>query len=259
VKISGVIVAAALVASTALPAHAQGVDEFGAYGRPRGRDRAESPQHAAVEIRIGRYVPTIDGEFNGRQTPYLNMFGTDNRYSFGFEVDWQAMRIPFLGTLGPGFGAEHTRMSADGFITSTLGLNTPPQRAGEETSLRIFPLYAVAVLRADYLARSASIPLVPYAKLGMGAAIWTISNGGGTASVPGAVGTGLSYGPQFALGGMFLLDALDPNAAKEMDETTGINNSYFFVEWYVSALGGLGSGQMHVGTNTWVLGLALEM
>jgi hypothetical protein len=256
VKLWPALLGATFAMSVAALGRAQGVDEFGAYGRPKGRERAESPQKVAVEIRIGRYVPNIDGEFDG-QTPYLNTFGPDNRYSFGLEVDWQAMRIPFVGTLGPGFGFAYTRMSAQGFVTSTLG--TPnPIRAGEETSLRIFPGYVVAVLRADYFARNTPVPLVPYAKLGLGAGIWTISNGGGTASVPGAVGSGISYGPQFALGGMFLLDALEPTAAVAMDEDTGVNNSYFFVEWYVSALG-LGSNQMHVGTNTWVLGLALEI
>jgi hypothetical protein len=63
-----------------------------------------------------------------------------------------------------------------------------------------------------------------------------------------------------ALGGMLLLDPFEPDAAVELDATAGVNNSYVFLEWYVSDLDGFGSGdQMHVGTNTWVLGLALEM
>lgn len=238
-------------------ARAQGVDEFGRYGTTSGR--AESPQHFAGELRIGRYVPSIDEEFDGRATPYQEMFGTDNRYSIGLEVDWQALRIPLLGTLGPGFGFEYTKATAPGFKTSTVGIpGVAPQPAGEDTHLVIFPMYAVAVLRADYLARETPIPIVPYAKLGVGAAIWKISNGGGIANVNGSSGSGLSYGPQFALGGMLLLDSFDRTAAQEMDANTGVNNSYFFLEWYVSKLG-IAGNQMHVGTNTWVLGLALEI
>jgi hypothetical protein len=251
----GGICAVTLFAASA--ARAQGVDEFGWYGPPKSR--AESPQHFAGELRIGRYVPSIDEEFDGRATPYREMFGTDNRYSIGLEVDWQVLRIPFLGTLGPGFGLEYTKSTAPGFVTSTVGVpGQAPQPAGEDTSLVIFPMYAVAVLRADYFARETPIPVVPYAKLGLGAAIWSISNGGGRANVNGSTGSGLSYGPQFALGGMLLLDSFDRNAAMEMDANTGVNNSYFFLEWYVSKLG-IGSDQMHVGTNTWVLGLALEI
>lgn len=256
-KVQAALAGGAMMFGAASIARAQGVDEFGAYGPPRGRDRGESPQHAAFEVRIGRYVPSVDGEFDGPNRPYQTVFGTDNRYSFGLEIDWQAFRIPFFGTLGPAFGLAYTKISAPGLKTTTLGLSTPPEPAGEDTSLTIVPAYAVAVLRADYLARSTPVPLVPYAKLGFGAAIWTVGNGGGTADVAGTVGTGLSYGPQFALGGMFLLDVLDPSAAMEMDADTGINNSYFFAEWYVSALG-VGN-QMHVGTNTWVLGLAFEL
>jgi hypothetical protein len=250
----GTLAAGALL-GVAANSNAQGVDEFGRYG-PRGSS-AESPQNFALEVRIGRYLPSVDDEFDGHATPYQTMFGNDNRYSIGLEFDWQALRIPYFGTLGPGFSFGYTKSTAAGFKTSTVGLGTPPEPAGEDTSLKIFPMYAVAVLRADVLARETPVPLVPYAKLGFGAAIWSVGNGGGTASVPGITGSGLSYGPQFALGGMLLLDSFDRTAAKGMDGTVGVNNSYFFLEWYVSALG-LTGNQMRVGTNTWVLGLALE-
>jgi hypothetical protein len=239
----------------AASSHAQGVDEFGRYGPPKAR--TESPQNVAVELRVGRYIPAIDSEFDGQATPYQDMFGTDNRYSVGLEVDWQALRIPLIGTLGPGIGLQYTKSTASGFVTSSLG-QPSPTRSGEDTSLVIFPMYAVAVLRADYFARETPLPLVPYAKLGVGAAIWSINGGDGTANVQGTSGSGLSYGPQFALGGMLLLDAFDQTAAKEMDQNTGVNNSYFFLEWYVSHLG-IANDQMRVGTNTWVLGLALEI
>jgi hypothetical protein len=223
----------------------------------RDRRPAESPQSVAIELRVGRYVPNVDSEFSGAGPgPYQQMFGDSNRYSIGFEVDYQALRIPFLGTLGPGFGFGYTKVTANSFVTPSVTRRSD----GEETALTILPMYLVAVLRADVFARETPVPLVPYAKLGLGFAPWTISNGGGTSSVDGSVGRGISYGPQFALGGMFLLDSIDATSAKEMDVNAGVNNSYVFVEWYVSSLNGFGSGnQLQVGTNTWVLGLALEM
>lgn len=240
------------------PAAAQGVDEFGMYGHKGTGVPVESPQEAAFELRIGRYVPSIDNEFQTAK-PYEQTFGTKNRYSIGFEVDWQAFRIPYFGTLGPGIGIEYTKISGQSFVASDPTLQT---RAGpgETSSLTIFPIYAVAVLRVDYLAREVKIPIVPYLKLGVGSAFWSVGTGDGTASQNGVKGHGFSYGPQFALGGMFLLDAIDPVSAIEMDANTGVNNSYFFVEWYLSELNGFGSGgQLQVGTNTWVLGLALEI
>ncbi len=230
-----------------------GIDDLGVYGNTHNRGATESPQHAALELRIGRYTPKIDNEF-ATATPYKSMFGTDSRYAVGVEMDLQVLRIPYLGTLGVGGALQYTKMSAPAFVASNYS------RGGEDTTLTIFPLYAVAVLRADYIARSTPVPLVPYAKLGIGAGLWRVTNGGGTSDVGGVKGNGLSIGPQFALGGMLLLDAFDPDAASSLDDQLGINNSYVFVEWYDSFLNDFGTGrQMQVGTNSWVLGLAFEM
>src|SRR5262249_45008452 len=161
----------------------------------------------------------VDNEFSGPNapTPYETTFGTDSRYSVGFEIDWQMLRIPYLGTLGPGLGLAYTKSTAPGFITATGERST-----GENTSLIIFPLYLSAVLRADFLARETPIPFVPYAKLGAGVGIWRVTNGGGTASVGNTTGSGLSIGPQFALGGMLLLDPFDNDAAQSLDNEIGI-------------------------------------
>src|SRR5262249_4482414 len=97
----------------------------------------------------------------------------------------------------------------------------------------------------------------PYAKLGVGVGLWRVTNGGGTASSSGVAGSGLSIGPQFALGGMLLLDPFDNDAARSLDNEIGINNSYFFMEWYFSRLGG--GDQLEVGTSSWGVGLAFEM
>ena len=61
----------------------------------------ESPQAFALELRFGPYRPKIDDELPAAR-PYESTFGTDKRLYMGFELDWQAVRIPFVGTLGPG-------------------------------------------------------------------------------------------------------------------------------------------------------------
>jgi hypothetical protein len=120
-------------------------------------------------------------------------------------------------------------------------------------------MYAVAVFRVDVLARETLVPLVPYAKGGLGYALWWASDGDGLAREEGVVGEDTSYGWQFALGGMLLLDSFDRDSAVEMDTATGVNNSYFFLEWYYSDLDCFGGDCMQVGTSTWMLGLALEI
>jgi hypothetical protein len=244
--------AIALASSYAASAGAQEVDEYGIYhARERGRP-VESPQHFALELRFGRYVPNIDDEFSNA-TPYETTYGGKDRYTFGLELDWQALRIPYVGTLGPGLSFGYTHFSADAFITGGSG-----QRAtGEATGLMIIPMALQAVLRVDVLSKQTPIPLVPYAKLGLGSAIWRITNGGGTANVNGSAGSGISWGPEGALGAMLLLDFFDQDSAKNLDNELGINNSYFFFEWYLSKLG-IGN-QLEVGTSSWALGLAFEI
>jgi hypothetical protein len=248
----GFAAAAALFWSGA--AFAQGTDEFGAYGGlEHARHRNESSQTWALEIRFGPYLPNVDDDFP-ESRPFERTFGNDNRYLIGFEVDWQILRIPGFGSFGPAFGWGYTNITADAPLHDGTG------RSQQETSLTIMPMYVAGVLRVDVLAREANIPFVPYAKLGVGYALWWVGDGEDTANENGVEGRGISYGYQHALGGMLLLDFFDESSAIELENASGVNNSYFFGEWYVSNLNGFGSGdRMQVGTNTWMIGLALEI
>lgn len=246
------LLALALGTSLTASAHAQLTQyDYGEFGPPAHREYSQSPQNVAVELRFGRYVPNADDGVNG--TPYRDIFGTSNRYYVGAEVSWQVLRIPYLGTLAPAIAAGYTKSSARARYENEDALS------GQDTTLTIYPMYVAAVLRADVIARETVVPLVPYAKVGMGVALWRIGLGDNLARVDGEPGRGISFGPQFALGGMFLLDFIDREDARTADSTFGLNHSYLFGEWFVSDLSGFGSSsRLNVGTNTWVVGLAVE-
>ena len=234
-------------------AHAEAIGgDYSSYSPER--KRFESPQRFALELRFGPYRPRIDTAFP-QSRPFEKVFGDDNRVFFGVEFDWQALRIPNVGTLGPGFGWGYTHFGAPALLTGT---NTP---SAENTTLAVMPMYAVAVFRVD-VARETQIPLVPYAKAGFGYALWWTGNDLGTSTRDGVVGRGKSFGTQMALGGMLLLDNFDEHAASELDGEVGINNTYVFFEWMFSNLDNFGSSNpsaLRVGTSSWVLGLAFEM
>lgn len=245
----GALVGALLVTGAA---QAQGVDEFGSYGIRRG-SRSESKQEAAFELRVGRYKPEVDDSVSG--SPFQDTFGTSSRYSVGAEVDWQLFRIPHFGTLAPGIGWAYTKFSATAQFADGSGVS------GSKTSLTMMPMHLVAVARADFLMRDFKIPLVPYGKLGFGYAMWWSSDGKRSAQYSdGKAGKGSSYGLTYALGGMFLLDVLDPDDAVTADGLVGINNSYLFLEWYRPQLDGFGSNKvLDLSSSSWVVGLALEI
>lgn len=236
---------------TSLTAHAQGVDEFGGYGSKRGV-QSESKQEAAFELRLGRYIPEVDSQLSS--TPFETTFGGDTRYMFGAEVDWQLVRIPHFGTLAPGIGWGYTKFTAKAAYADGSGTSS------SSTRLTIMPMYLVAVARADVLPRELKVPLVPYAKLGLGYGLWWSSDGQRSATYQGKSGRGASYGLTYALGAMFLLDVLDEDDAASADGLTGINNSYIFAEWFRPQLDGFGSNKvLDLSSSSWLLGIALEI
>ena len=255
---SGLLLAAfACASATALlstAAAAQVIESSGSeYDWRQGTRRRESPQNWAFELRFGSYKPRVDDEFKGKAEPFKQVFGDGGRFTFGLEIDWQALRIQYLGSLGPGFGWGYTTMSSPAKLSGTQS------DSAETTKLWIMPMYLAAVLRVDVLAREASIPLVPYGKIGMGYALWKASNELGASVHEGVVGKGSSYGLHTALGGALQLDFLDRGATQQLDNSVGINHSYAYFEWIWSDLGGMSSGQMHVGTSSWMIWLAFEL
>ena len=254
---TGALFFAALAATLGAPAAAQAqedrIDPLG--GREHGK---HSPQHFAFELRFSPYKPDIDSDpaLNGK-TPYQNVFGTAPRFFIGGEFDWQALRIPHLGSLGPGVSIGYTNRSDPAQFT-----NPPPGSppSGETTSLWIIPMSAMAVLRVDVLWRDVGIPLVPYAKLGLAYALWRASNTLGTSSFDGVSGEGHSWGTHFAAGLSLNLNPFDAYAAQNFDDAMGVNGTYLFAEWTREDYNGLGfqSDPLRVGGTNWTFGLAFE-
>lgn len=224
-------------------------------GRSR---RFESPQNFAAEIRFAPFYPAIDSDpqLHG-QNPFEKVFGTAPRLLVSAEFDWQAYRIPHVGTIGPGIGAGFSTMSDPAQFQQEHNGTT---ESGEKTTLQIFPCYLVAVLRVDVLWREIHIPIVPYAKFGLGLAFWRASNTLGISRAYGVLGEGDSIGSHVALGLAVNLNPLDAYAATSFDDAMGVNNTYVFAEWTREDLDGLGiqSDPLRVGGTSWNLGLAFE-
>ena len=243
--------AGALAAALVLlsPGDAQAIE----FGTPASEHPYRSQQNFHLEIRFSPYRPQIDDDPNlNGATPYAKNFGAVPRFYFGMELDWQTFRIPYVGTIGPGIGVG--RVGAGRDVKTVSGRDS-----ADQTNLTIYPLYAVAVLRGDYFFRHLGFPLVPYGKLGVGAGIWRATDSSGTSQTANVSGKGTSWGTNVAIGVSFALDALDPGASRNMDNATGINATYLFIEGYWLSLNGIGqSNALHVGSNSWTTGLAFE-
>lgn len=212
-----------------------------------GSNRFFEPGHFHFELRFGPYTPNIDDgpDANGL---YQKYFDGDAMFYFGLEVDWLPLYIPYVGSLGAGFGWGVTTGSGKTFVRGST------VEASAETSLTIFPMYASGVFRADGILRELHVPIVPYLKGGFGFAAWNVGspNEASVGRSPGDISTGF----HFAIGGALALNAFDRSAAMAMYESTGIRYANLFGEFMMQNLGQ--DGELFVGTETVVLGIALD-
>jgi hypothetical protein len=218
--------------------------------------KVDSAHHFAVEVRFGPYSPKVDQ--SSAVPVFTDFFGDKQRFMLGLEIDWQAYRIPHLGPIGLGFSWGYTHFGAPNVEVGSLPPGGPANPLiAQQSGLGIMPFGQLAVLRVDVLSHDVGIPIVPYGKFGLSEALWWINNGLGTAhSAEGRSGKDISLGYQAAIGGMLLLDFLDPDSALALDADGGVANSYLFFEWSVSQYGG---DQMNVGSSNWVTGFAIEL
>ena len=263
-------------------------------GTDRGRDRFESDQHFALEVRGGPWQPRVDDEPGVERCPFASYFAdsyegspsnpcnarVDDRLLVSLEFDWQALRINYVGSLGLGVSAGYSSLSA--FAPATLDGGVPGARTGQRSSLHVVPMYAVAVFRFDAIARHTVVPIVPYVKAGFGVDYWWVSIGGDPVTGGSQVyhstdarllpephsderaGTeavqGLTTGLRYAVGLMFRLDFLEPRVQRAWDLEMGVNHSYLFAEYTVADMRGQLSSSPALNTSwsNFTFGVALE-
>jgi hypothetical protein len=233
----------------------------------------ESSQWFAFELKFGSYVPSIDNSagLNGA-TPFRDLFTNqfdmpkhkpDGRLLTQVEFDFQFLHkhgsLGIGATLGFYNRSTHSFQYSDanGMVACQVPMCT---RSGDVTNLYIMPLSLLAVYRWDWLALKYKVPLVPYVKIGLAYYIWWITNGSGSTSQFGKEsGYGGSFGFVVHPGLAFLLDVIDPPAARTMDAELGINHTYLFFEMNYANVNGFGaSNKLDLSDLTYNTGLAFE-
>ncbi len=184
--------------------------------------RAESPRWGSFELRLSGYLPNVDSEFHGTAHPFADAFG--NSRSLMFRAEVARSLFTQWGTLDLGVGAGYWSKSGKGLLQD----GTP---SADETALKIIPISVSLTYRFDLTVEKLGIPLVPYVRLSFLRYQWWVTNGAGdTPTSHGASGSGATNGYSFTGGIAFLLDFLDEQLAREMDNDTGINHTYLFVD-----------------------------
>ena len=253
----GVVVAALVLFAGERVARAE-FSEDGGGSSPRfglalgGEERTvtESPREWNLELRFGPYYPDTDSEFADRgqpARPFAEVFGTSKKLMSGLEIDRHLSRRG--GTWAIGVGVGYYSVSAAALSADQTA------RTGDQTSLRLIPLTVLAVYRADILRSRFGSPVIPYAKLGLGCGVWSLSD---TSKSSATVGT--TFGWDAAAGVSLDLSFIDREDFRTMDQESGINAFSIFFEVTHLGLDGFGSSTaLRVGDTTWLGGLMMEM
>lgn len=194
---------------------------------------AESPRNFGMEIRAGMYQPQIDQAFSGTTGPYQQVFGTPMQFIGELHFEWLVFKG--FGSIGLGGGAGFTwaqaaALNSDGSSSSSGSDGTTTNQTG----LWMIPLRFDVNYRFDYFAQRNNFPLVPYIRGGLDYIIWFVTDANGDIAKDAQSGNqalGGRFGFHFGVGFQFLLDILEPRAAKTFDNELGVNHTYLFVEW----------------------------
>ena len=244
---------AALLVALAVSAGANAQD-----GRPfRGLER--DPRRMLFALKIDRYDPQVDTEFPAGVHPYHDIFGGRAPLRWQLEGDWQVAH-PF-GTFLLGGTIGYWQNIGKGLDHAT-GV-----QSGDTALLDVIPFGLIATYRFDYLADRYNVPIIPYAQIGLQAALWASFNGRGDVTTrasnadtnPGGRGSGWTTGYTTALGFALALDWLDPNLSREAYNDVHLQRTSLFAEYGWTNLTGFGSKTaLTLSDRAWRFGLALE-
>ena len=206
------------------------------------------------EIKGSKFIPNVDDEFGGSSTPFRDIFGNDGSILYKMRFDYELFKKFGIGTIGVGSGFYRVVGKA---------LSEDGSKSEDDTALILMPNDISLTYRFDLPSVKWNIPLVPYIRGALTYTFWWITQGNGGIATwnsdgSGGKASGGTYGYEFSLGCMLLLDFFDPDAAVTMDREIGINNSYIFFEWTSNTSDNFGKTSLMVGGKYWAFGLAFE-
>jgi len=217
---------------------------------------AESPRSATVTLHFGTYVPQIDSQFTNA-TPWDDVFGNETMLLMGFEAGYELYKAH--GVLEIDVGWRY------GWIDGTA-LDANGDASNDQVGFNFMPFTASVRYRWDWAALRHNIPLVPYVKVGLTAALWWSTNGKDEvsntrdANGTGREGRGMTLGWHVGGGIQLLLDSLAPGMAADFDNDAGVNNSYLFAEILYTDLSDFGSStSIDLGDTAFSFGLMFEL
>ncbi len=213
-------------------------------------------------IRFGPYRPSVDDNFESNPGPYARTFLKD---SYMLAVDVHRVWSLARGQAGFGITSGYFSNSALAFENGTTR-DTPnrPRADGNLTRLSVVPIQLTAIYRATIFDDEMGIPLVPYARAGLGYYLWWAKAPSDELSVAMSCPTcsdkaiGGTIGIVAAAGLAIRAERIDADAARSMQDS-GLEHAGFYAEVEGSWISGFGNKtKLSVGDLTWFGGISFE-
>jgi hypothetical protein len=196
---------------------------------PVVRAQSQGDRWGSLEIGGGPYVPNIDKEFSGA-TPYRDIFGGSPAPMWRLHVAksiWSG-----AGSLEVGLRTGFWTKSGRAIFT---GGPNAGQKSGDRTTFNIVPTSLTLTYRADQIYENAHIPLVPYARVALERYNWWVTKGSKWTKKGGTNGWSATAGVAL------VLDWLDPGAARDLGNETGVNHTALYFDVTKSRVDDFGS------------------
>lgn len=207
----------ALVASA--KARADEVSAFGTEAPPAGK-------WGSVELGAGPYRPSIDKGVSG--SPYHTIFGGSPGPMFRLHIG--KVVYSGLGVLEVGLKTGFFSKSGNAVYSSNLSMSSP-----DRTSFNFIPTSLTLTYRTDFLYEQLGWPLDPYARVSFERYNWWVTKGSKFTE------KGATNGYSGTLGLEFIIDFLDPDAGRDLNQETGIAHTALYLDVTKSKVNDFGS------------------
>jgi hypothetical protein len=200
-------------------------------GAPLLAGAQEQPKKwGSFELGGGPYIPNVDDEFDGTASPYRDIFGGKPRPMFRLHVGKTFFQSPTIGVLE--VGARIGFWSKTGRAVDSGGAPT-----GDRARFTIVPTSLTLTYRADMLYERMRVPLVPYARATLERYNWWTSKEDERTQV------GATNGWSATAGLALVIDWLDPDAARDLGNETGIAHTMLYFDLTKSQVDDFGSDE----------------
>lgn len=194
------------------------------------RAQALGKKWGSFEVGGGPYIPNVDDEFGGDPEPYRDIFGGKPSPMFRLHVSKTVLQSPSLGALDVGFKTGF--WSKGGRALDPGGVPT-----GDRARFTIVPTSVTLTYRADFVYERFRVPLIPYGRVTAERYNWWTSKEdewtekGATNGWSATAGLGL------------VIDWMDPDAARDLENEAGIAHTIVYFDVTKSKVNDFGSDE----------------